>query len=69
MGFIQADFMKVWFIDDDFSLKRPVATIGIFDGVHTGHRFILDHLKTQTESHGGRDGCAYTLATSAHHSE
>ena len=45
--------MKVWLIDDSFSLKRPVATIGIFDGVHLGHRFILDHLKAQAEAHGG----------------
>ncbi len=45
--------MKVWLIDDSFSLKRPVATIGIFDGVHMGHRFILDHLKAQAEAHGG----------------
>jgi len=45
--------MKVWLIDDTFSLKRPVATIGIFDGVHKGHRFILDHLKAQAEVHGG----------------
>ncbi len=46
-------FMKVWVKDDFFSLKRPVATIGIFDGVHTGHQFILDHLKAQAEAHGG----------------
>jgi len=45
--------MKVWLIDDSFSLKRPVATIGIFDGVHMGHRFILDHLKAQAKAHGG----------------
>ena len=45
--------MKVWNIDDSFLLKRPVATIGIFDGVHSGHRFILDHLKNQAEAHGG----------------
>lgn len=45
--------MKVWSIDDTFSLKRPVATIGIFDGVHRGHGFILDHLKAQAEAHGG----------------
>jgi riboflavin kinase/FMN adenylyltransferase len=45
--------MKVWLIDDSFALKRPVATIGIFDGVHMGHRFILDHLKAQAEAHGG----------------
>ncbi len=45
--------MKIWSTDDSFSLKRPVATIGIFDGVHMGHRFILDQLKAQAESHGG----------------
>ena len=45
--------MKVCLIDESFSLKRPVATIGIFDGVHMGHRFILDHLKAQAEAHGG----------------
>jgi len=47
------DFMKVHAINDAFSLKRPVATIGIFDGVHMGHRFILDHLKDQAQAHGG----------------
>jgi riboflavin kinase/FMN adenylyltransferase len=60
LGFIEADFMKVWFIDDDFILKRPVATIGIFDGVHMGHRFILDHLKAQAKAHGG-DSVVLTL--------
>jgi len=45
--------MKVWSVNDSFSLKRPVATIGIFDGVHMGHRFILDHLKVQAEAYGG----------------
>lgn len=45
--------MKVSYIDDSFSLKRPAATIGIFDGVHMGHRFILDHLKSQAGAHGG----------------
>jgi riboflavin kinase/FMN adenylyltransferase len=45
--------MKVWTINDSFVLTRPVATIGIFDGVHLGHRFILDHLKSQAEAFGG----------------
>ena len=45
--------MKVSFIDETFKLERPVATIGIFDGVHTGHQFILDHLRKQAEMHGG----------------
>jgi len=45
--------MKVWDIHEPISLKHPVATIGIFDGVHTGHRFILDHLTTQARTYGG----------------
>jgi riboflavin kinase/FMN adenylyltransferase len=45
--------MKVSFIDESFKLKKPVATIGIFDGVHTGHRFILEKLKEQARVHGG----------------
>jgi riboflavin kinase/FMN adenylyltransferase len=45
--------MKVWFINDSISLKRPVVTIGMFDGVHRGHQFILNHLKAQAEAHGG----------------
>jgi riboflavin kinase/FMN adenylyltransferase len=27
------------------SIPRPVLTVGIFDGVHLGHRYILDKLK------------------------
>jgi len=45
--------MKVRLIDESFQLVRPVATIGIFDGVHSGHQFILDHLKKQAKAHGG----------------
>jgi riboflavin kinase/FMN adenylyltransferase len=45
--------MKVWSIHDSFSLNRPVVTIGIFDGVHKGHQFILDHLKKYAALHGG----------------
>lgn len=37
--------MKIWNEIDDFSVRNPVVTIGIFDGVHQGHRFLLDHLK------------------------
>ncbi|MDX2431955.1 MAG: riboflavin biosynthesis protein RibF [Bacteroides sp.] len=45
--------MKVWTLHEPVSIKKPVATIGIFDGVHTGHRFILEKLKEQAAMHGG----------------
>lgn len=45
--------MKVRFIGDTKVLKRPVVTIGIFDGVHTGHQYILDHLKSRAKALGG----------------
>lgn len=53
MGPIESRNMKVWSIDDAIVLKHPVATIGIFDGVHKGHRFILDRLKASAKEHGG----------------
>lgn len=45
--------MKVRLIHETISILHPVATIGIFDGVHSGHRFILDELKQQAEIYGG----------------
>jgi len=45
--------MKVSHIDDLISLKRPVVTIGIFDGVHLGHQFILNQLKAAAKKYRG----------------
>jgi len=45
--------MKVWTIHEQIRIQKPVVTIGIFDGVHQGHRFILDRLKQQAAEHGG----------------
>lgn len=45
--------MKIHVIHDSFSLLHPVATIGTFDGVHRGHRFILDQLKEKALQMGG----------------
>jgi riboflavin kinase/FMN adenylyltransferase len=45
--------MKVRLIHETISIIHPVATIGIFDGVHAGHRFILDELVQKAKKHGG----------------
>lgn len=52
--------MIVHTIHDPVTLKRPVATIGTFDGVHTGHRFILEHLRQRAGELGG-DAVVVTL--------
>ena len=37
----------------NLSLKNPVVTMGIFDGVHRGHRFLLDSLVARAGETGG----------------
>ena len=32
--------------------RRHMATVGMFDGVHLGHRFLLDRLVAESRSRG-----------------
>jgi riboflavin kinase / FMN adenylyltransferase len=46
--------MKVYFsIDTIPAFKKAVVTIGTFDGVHTGHKTILEQLKREAARIGG----------------
>jgi len=38
---------------DKLNLKHPFVTVGVFDGVHLGHRAILDHLASTAKKQGG----------------
>ena len=37
--------MNIWNDIWEFTAVKPVVTIGIFDGVHSGHHYLLDKLK------------------------
>lgn len=52
--------MKVVDFDDFPELTNAVATIGIFDGVHKGHKYILNSLIQRAKETGG-DAVVITL--------
>ena len=45
--------MKIHFGFENLILKRPVVTLGIFDGVHKGHRALLHSVISAAEQRGG----------------
>jgi riboflavin kinase / FMN adenylyltransferase len=45
--------MKVWENIEEFKAKNPVVTIGIFDGVHLGHQYLLYALNKKAKEING----------------
>jgi riboflavin kinase/FMN adenylyltransferase len=45
------------------ALRRPVATVGVFDGMHRGHRHLLELLRAMADR---RDGEAVVLTFDTH---
>lgn len=39
-------------IDSEVDVKPCVATIGFFDGVHRGHKYLIDHVKAEAAEDG-----------------
>jgi riboflavin kinase/FMN adenylyltransferase len=52
--YFRTAFMKVYYsIDTIPAFQKAVVTIGTFDGVHTGHKSILEQLKREADRIGG----------------
>ncbi len=45
--------MRIWKNINGFKASKAVVTIGIFDGVHLGHRFLLNHLRETADKISG----------------
>ena len=45
--------MRIYHSIEEFSAQNPIVTIGMFDGVHAGHRAILRQMKDLQRDNGG----------------
>ncbi len=45
--------MQIHGISQTYSIKHPIVTVGTFDGVHRGHRKILERLKQLADEQNG----------------
>lgn len=45
--------MKIHSNIKTFSVRNPVVTVGIFDGVHKGHKYIIDRVKVAAREKNG----------------
>lgn len=45
--------MRVYTELNNFQVKKPIVTIGVFDGVHKGHQAIISHLVNKAKQLGG----------------
>lgn len=52
--------MQIFKEEKKYPFKKPVVTVGTFDGVHAGHRKILGRLKQAAEEFGG-ESVVFTL--------
>ncbi len=46
--------MEIYHDLQNFSLEKPVITIGTFDGVHLGHQKVISRIKQIAEEQGGQ---------------